>query len=267
MSYEIFQDFERTVQESGSPEISHNLEIVERSQETETNLSTNEVQESLGESPYLYSEAYIDSNGKYHPQKIIGIYREAMENPESQELVKDLSCWQQQERPLSCAVQCQRMVIKSLTGLEVSEAQLREFGKERNLYQDMRGTYTEDVGKIAEQGYGLKREQYENMTVSELAEMKEQGAKLIVAVDSTLLEHPGLPKISTPNHAVEVIGFDNSDAENPKVILNDPGRADGKGAAYSLEFFEKAACGSDWKSGERTLHSVTAIYHKEGVSV
>lgn len=283
MSYEIYNESEELTKIREELELPESVELLERPEEqqeavkikTETTQiveglemeeTSRETKELPEESPYLYSEAYIDENGKYHPEQITGVYKDALEDPNCREIAENLGEWQQQEKRLSCAVQCQRMIINDLTGSELTEAELREQGKEQDLYQDERGTYTEDVGKLAE-SYGLEREQFEDLSISELIEMKQQGTDVILAVDAMLLEHPELEKISSPNHAVEVIGFDLSDAENPKVILNDPGRSDGRGAAYPMEIFEKAACEVNEQTGEKTLHSVTAIHKKEGVTL
>lgn len=238
-------------------QLSEGLELEETSREG------NELRE---EAPFAYSDAYVDEDGRYHPEQITGVYQEALEDPGCREIAEDLGRWQQQERRMSCAVQCQRMIINDLTGSEVTESELRRQGKEQDLYRDEVGTYTEDVGKLAE-NYGLEREQFENMSVQELMELRQQGVNLIVGVDAALLEYPELEKISSPNHAVEVIGFDLSDAENPRVILNDPGRPDGRGSAYPMDIFEKAACAVNEETGEKTLHTVTGIYQKEGVTL
>lgn len=241
------------------------VEVVEVTEGLEVDTVSNEVSETkevTEQSPYSYSEAYIDEYGVYHPEQINGIYKDAMEDPKCQQMAEDLRVWEQQEKEMSCAVQCQRMIIEDLTQVDVSEGELRETGENNNWYTDTRGTYISDVGKLAEH-YGLEYEQYEKMHMEELVQASEAGDNLIVAVDAALLSYPYLEKLSTPNHAVEVIGFDFSDAENPKVILNDPGREDGRGSAYPLSVFINAACETNMETGEQTLHSVTAIRQKE----
>ncbi len=259
MSYEMAGESEAFTAIREMLELPETIALLERPQEI-----SGESGETPSESPCIYSDAYVDESGTYHSEQITGIYADALGVPGFREIAKDLGEWQQQEKELSCAVQCQRMVINDLTGLDLTESALRKQGKEMDLYQDERGTYTEDVGKLAEH-YGLEREQFEDMSIPELIRMKQEGTNVILAVDALLLAHPELDKISSPNHAVEVIGFDLSDSEHPKVIINDPGRADGRGAAYPIEIFEKAACKTDANSGEKTLHCVTAIYEKEGI--
>lgn len=283
MSYEISAESEELTKIREELDLPETVELLERPEEPreaiEAKTETTQIAEGLEleeksgegseirqEAPFTYSEAYVDENGRYHPEQITGVYTEVLENPGFREIAEDLGQWQQQEKRMSCAVQCQRMVINDLTGSELTESELRQQGKEQNLYQDEVGTYTEDVGKLAE-NYGLEREQFEDMSVPELMELKQQGVNLIVGVDAALLEYPELEKVSCPNHAVEVIGFDLSDVENPRVILNDPGRPDGRGSAYPMDIFEKAACAVNEETGEKTLHTVTGIYQKEGVTL
>ena len=52
-----------------------------------------------------------------------------------------------------------------------------------------------------------------------------------------------IPVVSA-NHAVEVIGIDETDPRNVKVIVNDPGVADGCGKVVSLDTFNQARDGS-----------------------
>lgn len=222
-----------------------------------------EALEQPEQSPYRYSEAYIDEKGKYHPQQITGIYKDALENSGGREMAGELSCWGRQERKTSCNVRVEQMIINEGRETKVSEASLREISGRNNWYGDNRGTYIKDIGKIAENYYGMERKQYEGISVDDLKDLKQQGAELIVAVDQALLARPYLSRPTSPNHAIEVIGFDDSDLEHPKVIINDPGRRDGRGAAYPLEVFERASCTEKQENGEPGLHSVTALYRKE----
>jgi len=128
------------------------------------------------------------------------------------------------------------------------------------LYNDQIGTYYTDIGKIAHLVYGMDYEQHTGLQMDELAELKQQGAELIVAVDQALLARPYLSKIAAPDHVVEVIGFDYSDMENPKVIINDPGRTDGQGSAYPMEILKRASYITDRDTGITGLKSVTALY-------
>lgn len=211
-----------------------------------------------GEGAYTYSEAYTDENSVYHPGQIEGIYTDALDNPRVRELAGDLGQWQFQEKPMSCAVQCQRMVVNSVYGLEVTEGKLRELGERRNWYSDADGTYSHNVGRIAETYYAMERSQYVGLGLEELVALKEQGGKLILAVDHHRLARPDLNRPFKADHAVELLDFDFSDEENPKVILNDPGREEGMGSVYPLEIFLKAAGPTNFM-GKTMIRHVTEL--------
>ncbi len=240
-------------------ELPEGVELLERVEGSEGDESS-EVSET---GAYSYSDAYIDESGMYHPAQINGIYSDSLEDPECQQMAEDLSVWEHQEEPLSCAVQCQRMIIEDKVEIPVTEAELREQGTENQWFGSEYGTHLEDVGKLAEM-YGMEYEQYDkSMSISDLENALESGEDVIVAVDNALLAYPYLEKSCSINHAVEVIGIDYSDAENPKVILNDPGREDGRGSAYPLEIFEKASCLTDPETGEQSLYFATTLHTKE----
>ena len=239
-------------------------EITESTKELKPGLELDERTTEGGEiqeqSPFSYSEAYYDRDGQFHPQQITGVYKDALNDANAAEVASELGNWGQQEKHMSCAVRTQMMIGNEGPGRDYTEAELREGAERMDWYKDERGTYYSDIGKIAQEFYGMECEQYEGLQMDELAELKQQGAELIVAVDHALLARPYLSKIATPDHVVEVIGFDYSDAENPKVIINDPGRSDGQGAAYSMEMFKRAAYVTDHDTGNTGLRSVTALY-------
>ena len=232
-------------------ELTSGLELDERIVESE------EISE---QSPFTYSDAYIDKNGMFHPQQITGVYKDSLKDPGAAEIASELGNWGQQEKRMSCAVRTQMMIGNEGPGRDYSESELRQIAKRFDWYEDQRGTYYTDIGKVAQLVYGMEYEQHKGIPLEELADLKQQGAELIVAVDHAMLARPDLPKIATPDHVVELIGFDYSDAENPKVIINDPGRADGQGAAYPIEVFRRAAYVTNHETGISGMKSVTALY-------
>lgn len=54
------------------------------------------------------------------------------------------------------------------------------------------------------------------------------------------------------NHAVQVIGIDRSDPDNPVVILNDPGQPNGQGIRVNADDFVDA-----WQDSDRFMVSTT----------
>ena len=116
----------------------------------------------------------------------------------------------------------------------------------------------ECVGNLLEL-HGINVEQRYGSSVNELMHQLDEGHKVIVAVDAHEIWHDGAYGYSdhtplsdygaipglTANHAVEVIGVDTSDPDNPMVILNDPGTPDGQGLMVSVSEFESAWSASD----------------------
>ncbi len=211
------------------------------------------------ECPFTYSEAYTDENSIYHPGQIKGICAGSLSDPRVRELTGDLGQWQRQERGMSCAVQVQREIINSVQGLELTESELRTLAEARDWYSDETGTYAHDVGRIAEECFGMERSQYKGIGLEALMALKEQGYRLILGVDHHRLARPQLNRPFKADHAVELLDFDLSDKENPKVILNDPGRDEGRGSVYPLEIFLKAAGPADRAAGKPVIHFVTAL--------
>lgn len=239
-------------------------EVTESTKELAAGLELDERTAEGGEmqklNPFTYSEAYIDQNGKFHPQQITGVYKDSLKDPNVLEVASELGNWGQQEKRMSCAVRTQMMIGNEGPGRDYSESELRQVAEQFNWYKDQRGTYYNDIGKVAQLFYGMEYEQHKGLQVDELAELKQQDAELIVAVDQALLARPHLSKIATPDHVVEFIGFDESDPENIKVIINDPGRPDGQGAAYPVEMFKRASYVTDRDTGITGMKSVTALY-------
>lgn len=168
------------------------------------------------------------------------------------EPVSDMQNHHEQEMPNSCAIACQEYAIESLTGQELDESELREIGKYFG-YSDERGTPFGLIGLVAEQ-YGLDAEYCsasagEGLTLENAMERVENGEKLIVGADTSKLYYPDNAfssfLITQPNHAIEIIGFDKTDPNDIKVIVNDPGFEDGAGNVYSWNDFSKC-CDTDF---------------------
>jgi len=158
------------------------------------------------------------------------------------EPASDMAHWHQQAYPDTCAVASQEFILDGLTGRDFSEDELRQQAIDNGWYTPGGGTTLEDMGKLLEAN-GVPVERQYNSTLDDLSARLEQGGKVLVAVDSdevwspgqdndegffSLLTYPGIPG-QDANHAVEVIGIDRSDPDNPMVVLNDPGHPDGGG--------------------------------------
>ena len=277
MEFDEMLENEKEVQLREELELPDQVELLEREASTEISSqirqTTSEMTDGLEvdersresvESPevpsYEYSEAYVDKNGMYHPSQIQGVYKDALEENDCREVASELGNWGMQEKQLSCAVRAQMMIGNENPDIQYTEGELREIAERNKWYSDDIGTYISNIGKVAELCYDMEREQYKYLEMDALEDLKTQGAELIVTVDHALLAYPDLPKPTTPDHVVEVIGFDHSRKGEPMVIINDPGRSDGRGAAYSYEMFQRAAYVTDKETGQTGIRSVTALY-------
>jgi Peptidase_C39 like family len=168
---------------------------------------------------------------------------------------EDMEHWHMQEHDDTCAVVSQEYILEELTGEEFSEEELRQEAIDKGYYIPGGGTPCDDVGKLLED-HGIEVERTEGNTLEDLREKLEQGEKVIVGVDSDeiwypnqsgeedLNEHGNIPG-QDANHAVQVIGIDYSDPDNPVVILNDPGSPDGQGRRIPADEFMDAWEDSD----------------------
>ena len=157
-------------------------------------------------------------------------------NPET-----DDNNWHMQNAKFSCAVVCQEFVAEQLLSQNFSEQEFSEFAKKQGWYDSNSGTSLYDVGNILET-MGIHVEKSENITLNDLAQELETDGKIICAVNSSIMQNPLfslIPGLSA-DHAVQVIGIDYSDPDDPEVILNDPGVENGKGRRVDAKVFLKA---------------------------
>lgn len=176
----------------------------------------------------------------------LGVGREIAEWDEPEETVignpeEADDHWHLQSEMNSCAIACQEFVAEQLLDREFSEQEMIEYAKVRDWYDPAEGTTITDIGKLLE-AVGLRVERSENLTMADLAMSLAEGEKVICGVNNMILQEPSLAELPgiSANHAVEVIGIDYSDAENPQVILNDPGVENGRGIRHDLDVFMDA---------------------------
>lgn len=258
-------------------ELPDSVELLDRSEQRESfhlkdgwelDFKPKEALELEQTKPFEYSEGYYDANGIYHAGNIIGVYKDALEQPEILDIVDSLDEWQRQETRYTCGVQTHRMIINDKTDFDVTEAELREIALKLGWLQENVGYVGHRIagGMLAEL-YGLERVPVDSdMPLDELVELKGQGASVWLCLDSRVTQMPDYPCIPVTNHAVELLGFDFSDKNNPKVILNDPDLENGRGVVYPLEIFRKAACRLDPNTGKETM-MYAAAFRTKGASV
>ena len=203
--------------------------------------------EQIGEGVFLEH-----MKGLFHRMKGLIEGREECEtiigNPE-----KDMESWHMQDSDVSCAVCCQEFIAEQVTGREFTEQEFCDLAEKQGWFDPETGTALKDVGRILEyMGFDVTHD--EGVTVQELAQMLENGEKIIVGVNNMVLMNPELANVPgmSANHAVQVIGMDVADPNNIQVILNDPGIPNGRGIRHSLDEFEAA-----WNTGNRFTISAT----------
>jgi hypothetical protein len=159
---------------------------------------------------------------------------------------ESMTVYHTQETATSCAVASQEFVLDQLTGKDYTEAQLRNLAEDNGWYTPEGGTPMYDVGELL-RSQGLDVESDCGNSLSDIVNCLENGGAVIVGVDA--YEVYGVGNDFGPgmdaNHALQVIGIDQSDPGNPMVILNDPGTENGAGAMVPMHQFMDAWADSD----------------------
>lgn len=160
--------------------------------------------------------------------------------------VDDVSHWEHQTTSFTCAVEAQRGIIEEFTGKHVSEAQL-VYDATIHGWLTNNGTSPSDIGNLL-QYYSVPCHTHPQASVEDLVRELSLGHKVIVGVDSGDLwgEHDAFNEFIDhhADHAIWVTGVDFTDAQHPKVIINDSGDPNGGGKAYDLGLFAAA-----WRHG------------------
>ena len=154
-----------------------------------------------------------------------------------------MDSWHWQETSDSCAVAAQEFALETLTGQDFDEADLRDLAEENGWYAPGGGTAPYDVGNILEH-MGLNVNRSEGNDISDIERCLENGGQVIIGVDSDEIWYGEDDDVFGPGmdayHAVQVIGIDRSDPDEPMVILNDSGVTNGCGAMIPLDVFMDA---------------------------
>lgn len=145
----------------------------------------------------------------------------------------------------TCAVVSQEFILEDILDREFDEDELRELAEENGWYNN--GTAPEDVGNLLEY-YGIETQRSEGNSFEDLRDSLADGNKIIVAVDSDELWNgqsndffgPGMDA----DHAIQVVGIDESDPDDIKIIINDSGVANGQCVEVPVDQFMEA-----WEDG------------------
>jgi hypothetical protein len=141
----------------------------------------------------------------------------------------DMEVWVFQEVDGPCALYTQMFAIEGLTGQTIDMAEFQLVAEAHGWYND--GTPHAYVAKMLDY-YGITNEMSYGNDLSDIVNTLSNDGKVIAMVNADKIWYDYDSEIYAPgssNHAVQVIGIDNSDPDNPMIILNDPGVPDGSG--------------------------------------
>jgi len=160
---------------------------------------------------------------------------------------KSMQEWEFQGNSGRCALYSQKFVIDELTHRDVDIEELADFAEKNGWFNEDSGTPLLNMDKVLNH-YGVHSEMSFHNEFSDLQRDLEAGKKVIVAIDADEIWYGENDDLFTPgdgpNHAVEVIGVDHSDPNNPMVILNDSGNPNGCGEMVPMDAFLDA-----WEDG------------------
>lgn len=138
----------------------------------------------------------------------------------------------------TCAVVSQEFVLENLLDREFNEKELTEIAEAHGWYDN--GTSMNDVGKLLEY-YGIDVEQSMGNTLYDLRNSLQEGKQIIVGVDADEMWSGQNEEMFGPgmdaNHAIQVIGIDESNPHDVKVIINDSGVTNGQGVMVPADSF------------------------------
>lgn len=176
-------------------------------------------------------------------------------NPElvSGDPAESMGFWEYQGNTGRCAIYAQKFAIEEILGHEIPIEELVSVAEENGWFNEEAGggTVTLNMDKLLEY-YGVEHEMSFDNDINSLEEALNNGQKVIVGVDSGQIWYGDENNIFSPenaaDHAVEVIGIDHSDPNNPMVVLNDSGTPNGCGEMVPLDVFENA-----WSAGDSQM--------------
>lgn len=168
--------------------------------------------------------------------------------------IEDLSLWEQQQAPFSCAVATTDMLFRSY-GFDVGEPLLASLFQSRGIYDPAMGTDVHQIAAVvneATQSAGLHLEAVEINHFSEanLEALLDHGVRPLVGVNSAELYDPGVRFLNAigvvpdTGHAVQLTGIIRNE-QGTFAVINDPGLPGGGGQVLPMDLFLHAAAKMD----------------------
>lgn len=162
----------------------------------------------------------------------------------------------------NCAVAAEISIINQFGGDDLSLDDASYISASHGWYQEGMGTGPDEIGNLMDLA-GIPNHTVMDGTIEQLALELQQGNGVIVGVNSAELWDEGIlndikqffceafgydtAEFNPADHAVTVTGIDISDPDNPMVILNDSGMANGAAVRYPLDQFRDAWENSDFR--------------------
>lgn len=155
--------------------------------------------------------------------------------------------WEFQGDTNRCALYSQKFIIDEFTGQDVDIEEIADIAEENGWFSEEGGTPIMDMNKVLEY-YDIDNEMSFDNDIDDLRDCLESGGKAIVSIDADEIWYGETDDLFLPedgvNHAVQVIGIDESNPNEPMVILNDSGNPNGCGSMIPLDNFMDA-----WEDG------------------
>lgn len=155
--------------------------------------------------------------------------------------------WEFQGETNRCALYSQKFVIEELTGQDIDIEEIADLAEENGWFSEENGTPLMDMNKVLDH-FGVENEMHWGRDINDIQNCLDNGGKVIVSIDADEIWFGEQDDLFTPdsgaNHAVEVIGIDYSNEDEPMVILNDSGNPNGCGEMIPMDCFIDA-----WEDG------------------
>lgn len=159
-----------------------------------------------------------------------------------------MEVWECQGETNRCALFSEKFVIEELTGQDIDIEDFANIAKQHGWFTEDGGTTFLNMNNMLDY-YGIENEMSFHNSIEDIEHCLNNGGKIIVSIDADEIwmgkDNNIFAPDSSANHAVEVIGVDRTDPDNPMVILNDSGSPYGKGEMIPLDVFEGA-----WEEGD-----------------
>ena len=159
--------------------------------------------------------------------------------------------WEYQGDTGRCALYSQKFILDELTGQDIDMEDMADFAVQNGWFDEANGTAALNMNKMLDH-FGIENDMHFHASVSDIEDCLNAGGKVIVSIDADEIWYGSNENLFTPgssaNHAVQVIGIDHTDPDQPMVILNDSGSPEGCGEMVPMDVFTDA-----WEAGNCQL--------------